>query len=49
VKKDYSLNIKVHAVQDEMPAGMSRILDILEESIVTKPISSPAKKAEEAV
>lgn len=46
VKKDYSLNIKVHAVQDEMPAGMSRILDILEESIVTKPISSPAEKAE---
>ncbi len=36
VKKEYSLNIKIHAVQDEMPAGMSRILDILEESIVPK-------------
>lgn len=36
VKKEFSLNIKVHAVQDEMPAGISRILDILEESIVPK-------------
>lgn len=44
VKKDYSLNIKVHAVQDDMPAGMSRILDILEETISTKPVSSPAPK-----
>lgn len=34
VKKEFSLNIKVHAVQDEIPAGLSRILDILEESIV---------------
>lgn len=40
VKKDYSLNIKVHAVQDDMPSGMSRILDILEESIVTKTLPS---------
>lgn len=44
VQKDYSLNIKVHAVQDDMPAGMSRILDILEESITTKPISTPKSK-----
>lgn len=44
VKKDYSLNIKVHAVQDDMPAGMSRILDILEESIVTKTVSEPREK-----
>ena len=36
VKKEYSLNIKIHAVQDDLPAGMSRILDILEESIVPK-------------
>ncbi len=40
VKKDYSLNIKIHAVQDDMPSGMSRILDILEESIITKTIPS---------
>lgn len=44
VKKDYSLNIKVHAVQDDIPAGMSRILDILEETISTKAVSSPAVK-----
>lgn len=44
VQKDYSLNIKVHAVQDDMPAGMSRILDILEESITTKPVSAPKSK-----
>lgn len=46
VKKDYSLNIKVHAVQDDMPAGMSKILDILEENISMKAISGPAKKTE---
>ncbi|MDE6133162.1 MAG: DUF2589 domain-containing protein [Oscillospiraceae bacterium] len=44
VKKDYSLNIKVHAVQDDMPAGMAKILDILEETISTKAVSSPAAK-----
>lgn len=47
IRKDYSLNIKVHAIQDDMPAGMSRILDILEESIVTKPVSVPAEKPED--
>lgn len=36
VKKEYSLNIKIHAVQDDVPVGMSRVLDILEESIVPK-------------
>lgn len=36
VKKEYSLNIKIHAVQDEVPVGMGRILDILEEAIVPK-------------
>ncbi|MDE6591580.1 MAG: DUF2589 domain-containing protein [Oscillospiraceae bacterium] len=47
VKKDYSLNIKVHAVQDDIPAGMSRILDILEENISTKPIGQPVQKPAE--
>ncbi len=46
VKKDYSLNIKVHAVQDDMPAGMAKILDILEENISMKAISGPAAKTE---
>ncbi len=41
VKKEFSLNIKVHAIQDEMPAGLSRILDILEESIVPKLSQAP--------
>ncbi|MCH5199979.1 MAG: DUF2589 domain-containing protein [Oscillospiraceae bacterium] len=50
VKKDYSLNIKVHAVQDDIPSGMSRILDILEDSISTKalPASSSAQSEQPA-
>jgi hypothetical protein len=39
-KKTYSLAIHVKAVQDEMPAGMERILNILEENI-----QSTAKKS----
>lgn len=31
--RSYSMNIRINAVQDEMPAGMSRVLDILEQSI----------------
>ncbi|MDR3216710.1 MAG: DUF2589 domain-containing protein [Clostridiaceae bacterium] len=45
VKKEYSLNIKVHAVQDDVPVGLSRILDILEESIVPKLIAPVAQGA----
>lgn len=41
VKKDYSLNIKVHAAQDDMPAGVSRILDMLEETIKVQPAGAP--------
>ena len=44
VKKEFSLNIKVHAVQDEMPMGISRILDILEESITPKIANSKVEK-----
>ncbi|MGG8496031.1 DUF2589 domain-containing protein [Tenacibaculum sp. TC6] len=29
----YSMNIRIHAVQDEMPPGMSKVLDIMEELI----------------
>ncbi|MCH2193423.1 DUF2589 domain-containing protein [Kordia sp.] len=32
-KRSYSMNIRINAVQDEVPAGMSRVLDMLEESI----------------
>ena len=31
--KTYSLAVRVHAVQDEIPAGMEKVLNILEESI----------------
>ncbi len=38
--REYTMNIKVHAVQDSMPAGLERVLDILEQSIKEKPASS---------
>lgn len=41
VQKDYSLNIRVRASQDEMPAGVSRILDMLEDTIAAQPVGSP--------
>ena len=28
------MNVKVHAVQDEMPAGLAKVMGILEESII---------------
>lgn len=37
--REYTMNIKVHAVQDDMPAGLERILDILEQTITEKPAS----------
>ncbi|MDE7395605.1 MAG: DUF2589 domain-containing protein, partial [Clostridiales bacterium] len=54
VKKEYSLNIKIHAVQDDVPVGMGRILDVLEEAIVPKssgqaPVPQSSKQAPEAV
>lgn len=30
VKRDYSLNVRVHAIQDDMPAGVERLLNALE-------------------
>jgi hypothetical protein len=47
VEKTYNLGVKVRAVNDELPAGLDRILTMLEESIVrqegapTSPPSSP--------
>ncbi|MEM6684922.1 MAG: DUF2589 domain-containing protein [Bacteroidota bacterium] len=32
-KRSYSMNVKINAVQEEIPAGLNRVLDILEESI----------------
>ncbi|MBN2471008.1 MAG: DUF2589 domain-containing protein [Anaerolineae bacterium] len=37
--REYTMNIKVHAVQDDIPAGLERILDILEQTITEKPAS----------
>jgi hypothetical protein len=42
IEKEYSLHINVKAVQDEIPAGMSRLLDILEAGIQNKPIEKKA-------
>lgn len=38
VDRTYSLAIHVKAVQDEMPAGMEKILGILENAITSKPV-----------
>jgi len=32
----YTMGIKLHAVQDDMPAGMSKVLNILQEAITEK-------------
>jgi hypothetical protein len=44
VKRDYSLNVHVHAVQDDMPAGVERLLSILENS---EPLAKDEKKKSE--
>ncbi|MRR14804.1 DUF2589 domain-containing protein, partial [archaeon] len=40
VDRTYSLAIHVKAVQDEMPAGMEKVLGILEGAITSKPVAS---------
>ena len=35
-KREYSMEIHVRATQDEMPGGLSKILDILEDAIAEK-------------
>lgn len=35
-RREYQLNIHVRAVQDEMPSGLSKMLDILEDAIQDK-------------
>ncbi|MFE6922899.1 DUF2589 domain-containing protein [Nocardia sp. NPDC057663] len=42
-KREYRLDINVRAVQDEMPGGLSKVLDILEDAIQdTKATTTPA-------
>lgn len=36
-RREYSMDIHVRAVQDEMPAGLSKVLDILEKSVKETP------------
>lgn len=46
VNRTYSLQIHMRAVQDEMPAGMERVLSILEDSIRSTPTAAmPAPPA----
>jgi hypothetical protein len=43
-KTEHTININVRAIQDDIPAGMSRVLDILE-SAIAEPQASPASEA----
>ena len=40
--REYTMNISVRAVQDDLPAGLERVLDLLEQTIKEKPVSTPA-------
>lgn len=40
-KREYSMDIHVRAVQDELPQGLSRILDILEDAISNEKAPAP--------
>jgi len=42
VDRTYSMAVHIRAVQDEMPAGMEKILGILEDSIASQPVKAPA-------
>ena len=39
-KREYKMDIHVRAVQDDMPAGLSKILDILEDAIKNQPATT---------
>ena len=42
VERTYSMAVHIRAVQDEMPAGMEKILGILEDAIKSQPSKAPA-------
>jgi len=42
VDRTFSLDIHIKAVQDEMPAGMEKILGILEDAMRAQPVTAPA-------
>ena len=37
VQRTYSMAVHIRAVQDEMPAGMQKVLDILESNMRSQP------------
>jgi len=41
VKRAYSMAVHIKAVQDEMPAGMEKVLGILEDAMRSQPVSAP--------
>ena len=43
-KQAYSLKVHVHAVQEEMPAGMEKVLGLLETSIAAPPVRPPVTR-----
>jgi hypothetical protein len=44
VDRTYSMAVHIKAVQDEMPAGMEKILGILEGAIASTPTTAPAPR-----
>jgi hypothetical protein len=40
--REYTMNIHVRAVQDDMPAGLAKVLNILENAIKEKPVVAAA-------
>jgi hypothetical protein len=42
VDRTYSMAVHIRAVQDEMPAGMEKLLGILEDAIKSQPANAPA-------
>jgi len=45
VNRTYALDVKIHAVQDEIPAGLERVLGILEDLITETPSDQTAVTA----
>jgi hypothetical protein len=45
VERTYSMGVHIQAVQDEIPAGMERILGILEDAIKAQPFNAPAPQS----
>ena len=41
VDRTYSMAVHIKAVQDEMPAGMEKLLGILENAIASRPVNAP--------